>query len=378
MTRIEPVSPDRMTAVQKAVADDIVKSRGSVRGPFPIMLHNPGLASASQRLGGYARFDSKIEPRLLEFAVAIVGRFWGAHVEWVSHSRLAREAGIDAVVLKAVEDGGRPDFAHDDEAAIHDFLTALLNKTKIDDATYAKCLETLGERGLIDLMAMITHYTIVSMTLNTFRVAVPEDHTPPFGPGRAGGAAPVSGESRGGARLGPLKREDMNDEQARAYDEVAARGGRLGGPNGIFIRVPELFALNQAVGNYLRAAHLGPRLRQLAMIVAVRRWNGAYAWGAQARDALKAGISREVVDAVNERRTPALDDADDRAIYAAAVELADTGSLTDAAFEAARAQLGHNRLLDLVATVGFYTGVCLTVNVFEVEPRPEFEVRLAP
>lgn len=185
MARFEPLSPDQMTAEQKAVCDDLVRSRGGVRGPFPVMLHNPGLAAAAEKLGGYARFGSKIEPRLLEFAVSIVGRFWGAHVEWVAHSRLAREAGIDTAVLKALEDGRRPDFANDDEAAVYDFLTMLLNTTRVDDATYARCLGALGERGMIDLMATVTHYTVVSMTLNTFHVPVPEGaQTPPFGPGR--------------------------------------------------------------------------------------------------------------------------------------------------------------------------------------------------
>jgi 4-carboxymuconolactone decarboxylase len=185
MARFEPLNPENMTAEQKAVSDDLIKSRGGVRGPFPVMLHNPGLAAAAEKLGGYARFGSKIEPRLLEFAVSIVGRFWGAHVEWVAHSRLAREAGIEPAVLKALEDGNRPDFVHDDEAAIYDFLTSLLNSTKVDDATYAACLEALGERGIIDLMATVTHYTVVSMTLNTFHMAVPEGvETPTFGPGR--------------------------------------------------------------------------------------------------------------------------------------------------------------------------------------------------
>lgn len=180
------------------------------------------------------------------------------------------------------------------------------------------------------------------------------------------------------ARIEPLKREEMNEEQARAYDEVSARGGRLGGPNGIYIRVPELFMLNQALGDYLRNNHLSARLRQLAAIVAVRRWNGAYAWGAQGRDALMAGISEEILDAVNERRKPVLEDADDRAVYDAAVELADTGTLSDASFDKAITQLGFNRLLDLVAAVGFFTAVAQAVSIFEVDPRPEFPTTLAP
>ena len=180
------------------------------------------------------------------------------------------------------------------------------------------------------------------------------------------------------ARMDPLKREDMNDEQAEAFDEVAASGGRLGGPNGIYIRVPELFRLHQGVGNYLRAGHLSPRQRQLAAIVAARHWNGAYAWGAQARDALKAGISREIVDAINHREIPTFDNDDDQVTYEASVELTRTGGLSDESFEKAQSQLGFNTLLDLVAMVGFYTAVSQVVSVYEVEPRAEFPVALAP
>ena len=180
------------------------------------------------------------------------------------------------------------------------------------------------------------------------------------------------------ARIDPLKREDMNEEQGQAYDEVVAKGGRVGGPNGVYIRVPELFKYNQELGNYLRDNHVNARLRQLAAIVTVRRWNGAYAWGAQGRDALKAGISQEIVDAINARRVPVLDNADDQVVYDAAVELSDTGTLSDASFETAIAQLGFNALLDLVASVGFFTAVAQAVSVFEIEPRPEFPTTLAP
>ena len=380
MARYQPLSPDQMTAERQAVYDDIEKSRGSVRGPFPLMLHNAGLASAAQKLGGYARFESKIEPRLLEFAAAVLARFWGAHVEWIVHSRLAVEAGLEPAIIGALKDGLTPGFVNEDEKAVYDFLMLLLTTSQVDDATYDKCLETLGERGLIDLMAIVTHYTVINMTLNTFHVPVPDGvETPPFGPGRDGPrrTQPMAAGTRTTARIDPLQREDMDAEQAAAFDEVAAKGGRLGGPNGIYIRVPVLFRLHQAVGNYLRTGHLSPRLRQLAAIVAARHWNGAYAWGAQARDALTAGVSRETVDAINQRKTPAFDNADDQAAYDAAMEITDTGGLSDAAFAAASAQLGFNTLLDLVAMTSFYTAVSLAVNVFAVEPQAAFPVQLA-
>ena len=51
MARFEPLSPEDMTAEQKAACDDLVKSRGGVRGPFPVVLHKPGLAAAAEKLG---------------------------------------------------------------------------------------------------------------------------------------------------------------------------------------------------------------------------------------------------------------------------------------------------------------------------------------
>ena len=110
----------------------------------------------------------------------------------------------------------------------------------------------------------------------------------------------------------------------------------------------------------------------------VRRWNGAYAWGAQGRDALAAGISSDIVEAINNREKPVLDDAVDQLVYDLALELSDTGTLSDTSYEKAIDQLGLNQLLDLVAAVGFFTAVSMAVSLFEVEPRPQFPTKLAP
>lgn len=184
MARYETIAAEDYTAEQKAAAEVIAGSRGSVRGPFHVLLHNPGLASIAEAFGGYARFKNSLPDRLNELAVTICGRYWGAHVEWVSHSALALKAGIDQAVIDALRDGRTPNFAKVDEQLIYDFCTGVLDEQQVDDATYARGLELLGERGLIDLMATLTHYTVVSLTLNAFEVPVAADDTPPFGPGR--------------------------------------------------------------------------------------------------------------------------------------------------------------------------------------------------
>lgn len=179
------------------------------------------------------------------------------------------------------------------------------------------------------------------------------------------------------ARLDPLEPEKMDAEQRAAYDEAAVRGGRLGGPNGIHIRVPELFRINQEMSAYMRSSSLPPRLRQLAVIVAVRKYRGAYAWGVQARAALEEGIPRAVVDAINAGETPTLPDKTDQTVYEVAATLVEYGALSDELFARAKQTLGFNALLDLVATTGYYAAVAMWVNVFEVDPRDDVPIPMA-
>ncbi len=180
------------------------------------------------------------------------------------------------------------------------------------------------------------------------------------------------------ARIDPLKPEQMNDAQAQAYEAALARGGRLGGPNGIHLRVPELFEINQEMSTYFRSNTLPARLRQLAVLVAVRHWEGAYAWGVQARASMEVGIPKEVVEAINARQEPDFGDALDQVVHDVASELVRRAALGDALFARAHEALGFNQLLDLIATVGFYSAVAMWVNVFEVDPPADIPIPLAP
>ena len=47
MSRLAPIDPATMTPAQKQAHDAIAAGpRGSVRGPFAALLHNPGVADA--------------------------------------------------------------------------------------------------------------------------------------------------------------------------------------------------------------------------------------------------------------------------------------------------------------------------------------------
>ena len=54
-----------------------------------------------------------------------------------------------------------------------------LHRTRaLSDATYAAAEAALGREALVDLVGILGYYTLVSMTLNAFRVPTPDGSRP--------------------------------------------------------------------------------------------------------------------------------------------------------------------------------------------------------
>ncbi len=126
-------------------------------------------------LGGQLRFTTSIDPRLLELAIIIVGAHWEANFEFFAHAVFAREAGIDAAVIVALAAGDEPPLERADEITVHQICRGLLDDHRLDDDLYADGVALLGEAGMVELVALAGFYTMVSFTLNTFRVGLPDD-----------------------------------------------------------------------------------------------------------------------------------------------------------------------------------------------------------
>ena len=85
-------------------------------------------------------------------------------------------------------------------------------------------------------------------------------------------------------------------------------------------------------------------------------------------------MSQAVIDAVREWRTPPFEQEDERAVYAFAHELAHTGFVSDANYQAVNALLGDQGTVELVGLIGNYTIVAMMLNTFQIGV-PEGEKR---
>jgi 4-carboxymuconolactone decarboxylase len=181
LARYKPLDPAALDADQKRIWQEIASGpRGAVPAPLQIWLRSPVLAENAQRLGAFCRYDTSLEPRLSELAILVTARHWTAHYEWYAHEKHARKAGIGDAVIAAIASRRTPDFIREDERVVYDFCRAYYRDHRVDDATYARALAQLGERGLVDLVGIMGYYALISATLNVFEVPVPDGEEMPL------------------------------------------------------------------------------------------------------------------------------------------------------------------------------------------------------
>jgi len=57
----------------------------------------------------------------------------------------------------------------EDEEALYDFCTELLQNRSVSDATYARAVAKFKEQGILDAIGLMGHYSLIGMVLNTAR-----------------------------------------------------------------------------------------------------------------------------------------------------------------------------------------------------------------
>ena len=171
-----PAIPDvQMSPEQKKVMDEIAAGpRGRIGGPFIPLMRSPELMNRIQKVGEYLRFNNTVGLRNSEFAVLVVARHWSQPIEWAIHRPIAEREGVLPATCDAIAEGRRPDHMTEDETLIYNVLEELRNNRCLSDITYGQLHHRFGEQGVIDLVAHYGYYSLLAMTMNVARTAVPE------------------------------------------------------------------------------------------------------------------------------------------------------------------------------------------------------------
>ena len=112
------------------------------------------------------------------------------------------------------------------------------------------------------------------------------------------------------------------------------------------------------------------RLLEIAVCMVGAHWRSNFEWFAHSRLAIAAGVSEEIVDAIEKGNEPTFDKADEAAVYAFTRDLLGSGRAPDDVYAEALSHVGERGIVELTQLIGYYCLVSLTLNAFAVELPP--------
>jgi len=140
------------------------------------------MGDIAQQFGASMRFNQAMPRKLNEMAIIITARYWTAQYEWYAHKRAALQAGLNPAIVEAIQNGKRPAGMQKDEDVVYTFCSELLNTKHVSDATFQAAKDLVGEKGIVDLMGVMSWYQMVSMLLNVDRYPLPDGAQPELKP----------------------------------------------------------------------------------------------------------------------------------------------------------------------------------------------------
>jgi 4-carboxymuconolactone decarboxylase len=187
MSRLPELTPENMNTEQRRIYDSIVGGKrtqgrasslttpsGGLRGPFNPWLHTPKIGDAAQAVGDLLRFQGELPGALRELAILVVARHWRADYEWFAHARIGLNEGMSEQAVDDIKHARCPADASDTERAVYEFSRELQEQHHLSDTTYDAARALLGDSQTAELVCLLGYYGLVSMTLNTFQVELPD------------------------------------------------------------------------------------------------------------------------------------------------------------------------------------------------------------
>src|SRR5215470_15886643 len=187
------------------------------------------------------------------------------------------------------------------------------------------------------------------------------------------------------ARTLPALNPDQLSSEQKAYVENLQKPPRnnttalKNPPFKVYMRSPELASKLEAVSDYVRwGTGLQPRLTELAIMITARQWSSQWIWRGHYRAAVRGGLDPSVGADIAAGKRPDKMKEDETILYNYAMEMYRDKAVSDATFGAAVKRFGEKGLIDLVATMGYYDTVAMTlITAKAVAPKEDDVPQLA-
>ena len=178
MARLPNLEKEQLRPEDHQFYESIADSRGSVRGPYGVLLHSPDLAARVAHTGTYVRFNFDMSEALKETIIITTAREIKSQYEFSAHARLARQAGVSDDTIKAIANGSAPAGLSGDEELLVKYVKELVQNHKISDQTFNSVKDKFGTQRTVEITGLVGHYLLVGQILLAFEVDLPDGVEP--------------------------------------------------------------------------------------------------------------------------------------------------------------------------------------------------------
>ena len=187
LSRVPLARREEMDEDGKRVYDILMgpqtRTLAGLQGPYGIWLHSPLLAEKLLAASQHLRYQTDLGRRLTELATLVVARELDQQFEWTAHEPAAVRDGLEQEIIDIVKYRRDPVGLGEKETVIIRMGRELFRQKKVSSATYAEAVRLFGIKGVVNLSALMAHYTMIGMMLNTFDQQLHPDWKPLL-PGR--------------------------------------------------------------------------------------------------------------------------------------------------------------------------------------------------
>lgn len=167
-----PADSEEFSDETREAMRHILSTRTTVPPPSSYLTYAGKAGALLSDLVEHLRFHTTLTPAETELAVCTAVRAADVDYIWDSHVKLGLSAGAREEAFHAIDTLGPLDDLTNDEALIIGFGRELLETRNVSDATFDAVRKRYGEKGLLELVALMGAYTMNATILRAM------DHPP--------------------------------------------------------------------------------------------------------------------------------------------------------------------------------------------------------
>lgn len=162
----------------REVLGKMITSDGEPINIFATLARHPKMLKRWLVFAGHVLSKSTLPPRDRELAILRTGWLCQSPYEWGQHVAIGKRCDISDAEILALSIGPDDPIWNEFDAAVVRAADELHSSARISDATWATLAGRYSEEQLLDLVAAIGNYHLVSFFLNTCGVPLDEGVDP--------------------------------------------------------------------------------------------------------------------------------------------------------------------------------------------------------